>query len=356
VSAPRYEWQPTSEEIAARAGIPTGDVERMDQNTSPSPTSWALDVVAAPSERLNDYPAASYVSICEAAARVAGVDSNRIVPGAGVDELILLAGRAFLGSSTTAVIPTPAYPLYEIASIQAGADIVEVAADPPAFDFPTDAVTAAAALSDVVWLCVPSNPIGNRPPDDAIETVVAAAKGIVIIDAAYAEFAGDSWVELASLHDNVLVMHTLSKAYGLAGARVGYAIGHERLVDAIDAVRPPGSIASLSVELAVAALSMPERMTEIVRLVDTERGMLAKRLEDLGLGVLPSVTNFLLCEVGPSAHRVEGALMDRGIVVRRFAGDGPLAGHLRFTVRTPQAHDRLIEALAEILPNAGGDT
>ena len=355
MNAPRYEWQPTSEEIAERAGIAPSEVERMDQNTSPIPTGWALDVVAAPSSRLNEYPAASYSVICEAVAALTGLEPDNVVPGAGVDELILLAGRAFLKPGSRAVMAAPAYPLYEIASLQVGATVVEVQAAGPGFDFPTGAVVEAAHRADVVWLCTPSNPLGNRVPDEAVDAVVTATEGVVVLDAAYAEFAGDGWARRVRRHGNLLVMHTLSKAYGLAGARVGYAIGHPDLVAAIDGVRPPGSIASLSVELAVAALQDGRRVTELVGHVEPERELLTKRLEEVGLRVLPSVTNFVLCEVGRRAHDVERLLMDRGIVVRKFPTGGPLADYLRFTVRTPAAHDRLVAALTEIL-DAGGDT
>ena len=172
---------------------------------------------------------------------------------------------------------------------------------------------------------------------------------MVGLDAAYGEFAGDRWVEHIDRFHNLLVIHTLSKAYGLGGARVGYALGHPDLIAAIDGVRPPGSLSSLAVELAVAALDHPHRMHDTVKILSRRRGQLAPRLAALGFRVLESETNFLMCEVGPRAHSLAAALQREGLVVRTFAMDGPLAEYLRITVRSPDAHNRLIDALERSL-------
>jgi histidinol-phosphate aminotransferase len=223
--------------------------------------------------------------------------------------------------------------------------VISIDAQPPDFGFPIDAVIDAARDAEIVWLCVPSNPIGNRPSDEDVAAVIAATDGLVVLDAAYAEFSGDDWAPWFDRYHNLLVLHTLSKAYGLAGARVGYGLGHPDLVAALDGVRPPGSISSLSVVLAVASLGAPDRMQSVVVAITEERVRLAGRLEDVGLRVLPSSTNFLLCEVGPQALSVADELMREGLVARTFPEGSPLASYLRFTVRSSQAHDRLLSAL-----------
>jgi histidinol-phosphate aminotransferase len=349
MSFPKYQWQPTSAEIAETAGLHPEQVERFDHNTSPFPTDWAVDLVREGSRSLNEYPAASYTTLRQAVAEVTGLDPDQVAPGAGADELILLAARAFLAPGQNAVVASPTYPLYRIATAQVRGTTVIVASKPPNFGFPADEVIATARDAEIVWLCAPSNPIGNRPGDDEISAVIAATDGIVVLDAAYAEFSGDDWASWADRHHNLLVLHTMSKAYGLAGARVGYALGHPDLVARIDGVRPPGSISSLSVDLAIAALEMPDRMRSVVTSITDERIRLAGLVENLGLRVLPSLTNFVLCEVGPQADRVAAALMMEGLVPRTYPGDSPLASYLRFTVRFPQADDRLVSALREIL-------
>ncbi len=350
MKAPRYKWQPTTVEIAAAAGIDVGDVERFDHNTSPFPTPWALDSAAPALEHLNEYPGANYRGLRQAAAELTGLEVDQIVPGAGADELILLAGRAFLDRGATAVATAPTYPLYEISTLQAGAVLQPVAAEPPTFDFPVADVVRAARDADLVWICAPSNPIGNSVADEDVDAIIAATDGLVVIDAAYAEFSGTDWSTRVNRHHNVIVLRTLSKAFGIAGARVGYAMAHPDLISAIDGIRPPGSIASVSVDLGITALHHADAMQATVAAVVELRSELARTLSGLGLRVLPSQTNFLLCEVGDQAQAIAEQLMGEGLVVRKFPADGPLRNYLRFTVRSAQAHSRLTDALERYLP------
>lgn len=350
MKAPRYQWQPTTAEIAASAGIGLDAVERFDHNTSPFTTEWAADIAAKTLSAQNEYPGANYRGLREAAAAIADLDPEQIVPGAGADELILLCGRAFLGRGTVAVASIPTYPLYKISTIQAGGEFVEVPADPPDFDYPTDRVVSAARDADLVWVCAPSNPIGNAVADEDVDAIIAATDGLVVIDAAYAEFCETDWSTRVAKHHNVIVLRTLSKAFGIAGARVGYAMAHPDLIGAIDGIRPPGSISSVSVDLGIAALERPQQMQDTVASVVELRSTLATALSGLGLRVLPSLTNFVLCEVGETAHDLAKHLIDQGLVARKFPAGGPLENYLRFTVRTAPAQARLITALERYLP------
>ena len=342
---PVYRWQPTTAEIAAAAGIPPEAVERFDHNTSPFDAAWTSDVLTRSAAGLNEYPGASYRPLRDAVGRARGTDPERVAVGAGADELILLAARAWLRPGTAAVAAVPTYSLYAIATAQSGATFVPVTSEGPDFRFPVDGVIDAARDAEVTWLCIPGNPTSARPTDDEVAAIIAATDGLVVLDAAYAEFADHDWTDTAETHHNLLVLHTLSKAYGLGGIRVGYALGHPDLVARIDAVRPPGSLASPSVAVAVAALAEPDRMRATVESLVAERGVFGARLRGLGFRVLPSDTNFLLCEVGAHARTLAADLMGEGLVVRTFPEGGPLADYLRFTVRTPDAHDRLIDAI-----------
>lgn len=350
MKVPKYQWQPTTDEIAASAGVSPEDVERFDHNTSPFPTPWAAQTAARALAGLNEYPGANYRGLREAAADLSGLEPEQIVPGAGADELILLCGRAFLGRGAHAVAATPTYPLYEISTLQAGAVLQPVPAEAPDFDFPTDDVVRAARDADLMWICAPSNPIGNAVSDDDVDTIIAATDGLVVIDAAYAEFSGTDWSTRVARNHNVIVLRTLSKAFGIAGARVGYAMAHPDLISAIDGIRPPGSISSVSVDLGIAALRKPAAMRATVESVVALRSALARSLTALGLRVLPSQTNFLLCEVGDQAPVIASQLRGDGLVVRKFPAPGPLQDYLRFTTRSAEAHSRLIAALERYLP------
>ena len=170
----------------------------------------------------------------------------------------------------------------------------------------------------------------------------------MVLDAAYAEFTGDRWGEWIDRFDDLLVLHTLSKGFGLAGIRVGYAIGNPALIDSIDLIRPPGSISTVSDTLAIAALSEPDRMHHSVDRLIAERERFRDRLAGLGLEVQPSEANFLLAHVGPDAQSLAGGLMSEGLVVREFRHIPELIDHLRFTVRSATDNNRLINAIERI--------
>ncbi len=350
MTAPRYNWQPTTEEIAAHYRIPLEQVIRFDQNTSPFSTDWAPSIVSPMARSLNEYPGASYLPLRQAAAEYLGTTAEHVVPGAGVDEIILLIAKAFLHARARACAAIPTYTLYEIATLQHEAEFVGVERIGPKLEFPVESLGEAAETSEVTWLCEPNNPTGDRLDDRFINAIIEAAKGVVVIDAAYAEFTRDRWSPYIERYSNVIVCHTMSKAFGLAGLRVGFAMGSADLIDRLDGVRPPGSISSMSAEIATAALREPQRMARRVDRLIKERGRFAQQLTKLGISVRPSSTNFLLCEIGPNAHSVSENLMAGGLVVRTFANDGPLADYLRFTVRAPHENDRLIDALWKHLP------
>ena len=338
MTAGSYVWQPTSAEIAERFGIDPRRVVRFDQNTTPVATSWAVPVADPPLRGLNEYPAASYRPLREAAAAYAGVAPTQVVPGAGVDELILLAARTFLSPGDRATGFTPTYPLYRIATEQQRAS----------FTASPIASASRADDADLTWICVPNNPTGDRLPDSTIRRIVESSSGIVVLDGAYAEFTGDLWGSWIERYDHLLVLHTLSKGFGLAGIRVGYAIGNESLVSAIDRVRPPGSISTISSALAIAALSDPDRMRRSVADLIIERERFRGALEGLGYDVPPSEANFLLVHIGPTAPDLAAGLMSEGLVVREFPHIPELANHLRFTVRSETDNDRLVNTIERI--------
>lgn len=351
--APRYRWQPTTAEIAQRHGLHVSQIVRFDHNTSPFTTDWAPAAITRHAQHLNEYPGASYAPIRQAAAAYTGVEPDWIVPGAGIDELILLASRAFLGPQARACAATPTYPLYEIGARQMGAEFIGIEHSRPHFGFPTERLADVAETSNITWLCVPSNPIGQRMSQSDIETCAAAAKGLLIIDAAYAEFASDRWGGFVAANPHVVVLQTLSKAFGLAAIRVGYAMAHPALIERIDAVRPPGSISTLSSVLAEEVLTQPQRMHRHIARILKERHRFGGGLSGIGVSVVPdSQTNFLLCHVGPTARRVASDLLHQGLVVRTFDPESSIGEFLRFTVRSPEENARLVEALSQALSSS----
>jgi histidinol-phosphate aminotransferase len=278
-----------------------------------------------------------------------GTEPENIVPGAGIDELILLVTRAFGGQGTRSCAAVPTYPLYEIATLQHHGEFRAVPYD-NSLTFPFDGMSRTAETSEITWLCVPNNPTGERIPDAYIAEIVGRAKGVVVIDAAYGEFAGDRWAGWVEAYDNLIVLQTLSKAFGLAALRVGYSIASPTLSGNLDSIRPPGSIATLSDRIARVALEDHSRMERFVRFVSKERERFRSLLEAAGFTAYASHTNFVLCHVGPQARDLANELLARGLVVRSYPMGHPLGDHLRFTVRSQGEDNRLVDMITWIYP------
>ena len=340
----RYVNQPSRQEIARIAGISPDDVVRFDHNTSPEHPDWALPLAAEQTHWLNEYPGADYMPLREAAASFVGLDVDHVVTGAGIDELILMVSQGLLEPGGRAAAVTPTYPLQRVAALNRRAHLNEIVLTAPDFEPQPDVLLDAARDADLLWLTVPANPVGNRMPDELIDAAIAATDGTVVIDAAYAEIAGDDWTSWVSDNHNVVVLRTLSKAFNLAGARVGYAMGHPSLIEKLDVVRAPGGISSLSAALGTEALGDLDAMAATVAGLIESRTTLATGLASLGWRVLPSHTNFLLCEVGPTAHELADKTLHKGMIIRSYP-DGPLVDYLRVTARAPEENARLLGVL-----------
>jgi histidinol-phosphate aminotransferase len=355
-----YSWEATDEEVAQRYGVDPAAIIRFDLNTSPAPPDLAARLLAAGrfEPPLSEYPPSDYRRLVEAGADAYGVASDELLVGAGADEILDLAGKAFLPAGGSAVVPTPTYAMYRVVTEQRGASVVAVPRLPDAAGWAvnTEAVRAAAATAQVVWLCSPNNPTGLAEPDGAIATLLegiardAAEAGrppaIVVLDEAYAEFVGASLLPLRLDHPNLVVVRTASKAYALAGLRVGFAIARPETIARIAPYRPPGSVTTVSVTIVTAALRDPDAMRANLARVERERTYLATGLTAAGWRVGPSVTNFLLVRFAEPAAAAAAAdtLLRRGLVPRTFGQGQPLADSLRLTVRDRDENDRLIDA------------
>jgi len=359
-----YSWEATDEEVAARYGVPIERILRFDLNTSPTPPEIAGRILAggAFDAPLSEYPPSDYRRLVETAARVYGVGVDELLVGAGADEILDLIGKAFLPPGGVAVIPAPTYAMYRVVTEQRGARSMLVPRLGPESGWALDdaAVRAAAATADVVWLCSPNNPTALAEPEGAIARVLAGvaedagaagrAPATVVLDEAYAEFVDRSLVELRLDHSNLVVIRTASKAYGLAGLRVGFAIARPETIARIAPYRPPGSVSTVSVTVVTEALADPAGMRANVARVDAERDRLAEALRAAGWNVGPSVTNFLLVDLGTRerAATVATQLLRRGLVPRTFPSGHPLAHALRLTIRDRVGNDRLIAAAREL--------
>jgi histidinol-phosphate aminotransferase len=355
-----YTWEATNEEVAARYGVPIDQIVRFDLNTSPTPPALVAELLAAGrfEAPLSEYPPSDYRRLIAAAAARYRVATDEILVGAGADEILDLVAKTFIRPGGRAVVPIPTYAMYRVLTEQRGATVIGVerlgAAEGWALDL--SATRRAAQDADVVWLCSPNNPTGLAEPDGAIETLLAGIDAdaraadrpapIVVLDEAYAEFVGASLLPLRTAFANLIVVRTASKAYALAGLRVGFAVGQPTLIARMNPYRPPGSVSIVSVTVVTEALLDDSILEANLARVADERARLGEALAAAGWSVGPSVTNFVLVDFGSPERAAATAqrLLTHGLVPRTFPAGHPLAGSLRLTVRDPRENDRLIAA------------
>jgi histidinol-phosphate/aromatic aminotransferase/cobyric acid decarboxylase-like protein/imidazoleglycerol phosphate dehydratase HisB len=306
-----YRWAPSTEELARRAGLDPFEIVRFDGNVPAQPHRSARPgAIAGVLAEVNSYAHGGHSALVAAIADYAGVEPENVVLGAGADDLILLCARAFAGpGDRIAIAAEPTYPLYRIAAGLAGAEVDD---EDPA----------------VTFCCRPNNPTGE------LEELPAARP--LVVDEAYFEYAGETAVSL--IGDGVVVLRTFSKAFGLAGARVGYALADRDTAAELNRRQAPLPVSTLSAALALAALADPPDVGPELE----ERERLVRGLRALGLEPLPSRANFLFVPV-PEAASLGEALLCSGVVVRAFP-EG-----LRIAVRDREDDDLLLEALARAL-------
>src|SRR5579884_961504 len=313
-----YRWAPSTAELAARAGLDPVEIVRFDGNVPPLPLpSSRPGAIAAALAEINMYPHGGYPFIHEAIAEYAGVEPENVVLGAGADDLIMLVARAYAGpGDVVAIPPEPTYPVYKVAANLAGATTAPLGAD--------------AVLS---FLCRPGNPYGDLPP-------IPDARPLAV-DEAYFEYAGGE-TALPLLDDGVVVIRTFSKAFALAGARIGYLLAAKDTAAALYEHQAPAQVSTLSVALALAALRTPPDVTPVVE----ERERLTQELRALGYESLPSYANFVYVPTD-DADAIADRLLQHGLVVRRQPGG------IRISVRDRQDDDMILAVLAGEAPRAG---
>ncbi|HYM66887.1 MAG TPA: aminotransferase class I/II-fold pyridoxal phosphate-dependent enzyme, partial [Patescibacteria group bacterium] len=208
--------------------------------------------------------------------------------------------------------------------------------------------TLAADPAPLKFIATPNSPTGALFAAEAVEAVVAASPGVVVIDEAYVDFAPRTSLPLLEKHPNVLILRTFSKSYALAGMRIGFALGHPDLVAALNLVKESYNLDRLATAAAVAAIEDEAHHKAIVDEVIANRAALAAALEGLGFEIVPSAANFLFVKPPHPAAEVAARLREHKILVRHYDRE-PIAGWLRITVGTKEQHEGLLAALREIL-------
>jgi histidinol-phosphate aminotransferase len=339
-------------------GAPQLDVPvrlNTNENSYPLPdtvTSAVEKALAEVVRDLNRYPDRDAVDLrADLAAYLGhGLTGAQVWAANGSNEVQQQLLQAFGGPGRVALGFTPSYSMHPLLAAGTGTTWVDGRRD-RGFDLPAEHAVARvrAHQPHLVFLCSPNNPTGTALPLDVVRAVADTAPGMVIVDEAYAEFARPgtpSAIELLPQYPRMIVTRTMSKAFALAGARLGYLAAHPAVIDAVQLVRLPYHLSALTQAAARAALAHAPTLLSTVDAVKAQRDRIVSELRGRGLAVADSDANFVLFGTGEHAStQLWQALLDRGVLVR----DVGLPGWLRVTAGTPQEVDAFLDALGEIL-------
>jgi histidinol-phosphate aminotransferase len=350
--APYVPGKPIAE-TARELGLAEADILKMASNENPLGASpRAVAAIRGALEELHYYPDGSGYDLKAILARKLGLEPGNFVLGNGSNDILELAARAFLTIADSAVFSRHAFMVYALVVQAIGARAIEV----PAKAYGTDLDAVAAAVrpdTKIVFLANPNNPTGTFTPWGELEAFVARMprRVLVVLDEAYGEYLPDGlksptprWL---AKHPNLVVSRTLSKAFGLAGLRVGYGFAHPEVAEIMNRVRQPFNVNHLAMVAACAALDddafiEKSRANNTAGLAQLEAGF-----RRLGLEYIPSSGNFVAVRVGDAA-RVYESLLREGVIVRPIAGYG-MPEHLRVTVGLPAHNERFLAALERAL-------
>jgi histidinol-phosphate aminotransferase len=344
---PFADWKPelpervarlTSYSAAAGSGAPEqGTLRRLHANELPWGEPW------------NRYPDSTPWALRAALGRLNELPAEAVFTANGSDEIIDLLQRALAEPGRDAVLLAgPTFPVYAHAAAVNGLEVLRVELDEHFALDADSALQAAGPQVKLAFLCDPNNPSGNRMGEEALYRFVQGFRGIVVLDEAYGEFAGADHRAWLREFPHLLLLRTLSKAWGLAGIRLGYALGHPALIEALDRVRMPYSISLPAQRMALQALENPGRMQRRVQTVVRARDRLARELARCPAveQVYPSQANFLLLRCR-DAEGLEAAARAAGLQIRRFSGEPRLNNCLRISVGSAVDNRRLLQVFTQ---------
>ncbi len=345
------------EEVQREYGLK--DVIKLASNENPlGPPPEALAAIERALPRLNLYPDGQSYYLRHALAEHLGVGPEQIAVGNGADGIIVQVCLAYLDEESEVIVSRSSFPVYDIYTHVMRARLVKT----PLRDYGLDLEAMAGAVGDrtrLIFVCNPNNPTGTIVTADEVEAFMSKVPDhvLVVFDEAYYEFVDsdqfpDTLRYIREGRGNVLVMRTFSKAYGLAGIRLGYAVADPEVLAPLNRVKEPFAVNLLAQVAGVAALKDEAFLKESVAVNHAGRLFLYEQFERLGLRYIKSHTDFVLVEIGPQATTVAQMLLERGVIVRACGGYD-LPHFLRITVGTPAQNARLVEALESVVLYGG---
>jgi histidinol-phosphate aminotransferase len=345
--------------VPGKSTAPGGvKVWKLSSNETPlGPSPKAKAAFAGAADKLELYPDGSSSALRTAIAARYGLDPQRIICGAGSDELLSLLAYSYLGPGDEAVHSEHGFLVYKIATLAAGG--TPVVAPEKNLTADVDALLAkVTARTRLVFLANPNNPTGTYLPFDEVKRLHAGLRPdiLLVLDAAYAEYVRandyEAGLELVATSGNVVMARTFSKIYGLAGLRLGWMVGPSSVIDAVNRIRGPFNVSAPAMAAGIAAIGDNAHVEAAVAHNDQWLAWLTAQLQALGLEVTPSVGNFLLVhfvqQPGKTAGDADAFLSARGLVLRRVDAYG-LPNALRLTIGPEEANRLVVDTLREFL-------
>jgi histidinol-phosphate aminotransferase len=333
-------------------------VFKLSANETPfGPSPKAVEAYQKAATHLHDYPEGTSRVLREAIGRAFGLDPDRIICGAGSDELLNLLAHAFLRRGDEAISTTHGFLVYPIATKANGA--INVVAPETDFTADVDAILKLVSpRTKLVWLANPNNPTGTYVPFDEVKRLRAAlpSQVLLVLDAAYSDYVSrndyEMGLELVATTENTVMTHTFSKIHGLAALRVGWMFGPAHIVDALNRIRGPFNVSTPAMLAAVAAIEDTAHVQMSKAHTEHWRNWLTDEVTKLGLKVTPSVANFILIhfplEKGKTATEADAFLTKRGLVLRALA-NYRLPHALRMTIGTEEANRLVVDGLRDFM-------
>jgi histidinol-phosphate aminotransferase len=349
--------------VPGRSKAPEGvRLHKLSSNETPlGPSPAALAAFAEAGKKLDVYPDGSQRALREAIGAAYGLNPERIVCGAGSDDLIFLLAHAFVGHGEEGIYTQHGFAIYPIA-IRAAGGVPVVA---PETNLSTDVDAILARVTDktrIVYIANPNNPTGTYIPFDEVKRLRAGLPPdvVLVLDAAYAEYVRrndyESGIELAATTENTVMTRTFSKIHGLAALRIGWCYGPAHIMDALNRIRGPFNVSGPALAAGVAAIGDRAHLDRAVAHNEAWLPKVSTALAGLGLTVTPSVGNFILIhfpqEAGKTAADADDYLFRRGIVLRRVEAYG-LPDALRMTIGPAESNEATIAALTAFMGGAG---
>ncbi len=299
---------------------------------------------------LNRYPDTDSQALRESLAKYAGVEGENIICGNGSDEIIQTIIHTFVDKNECIVVHSPTFSMYKIFTTIVGGKTVEVLSD-ASFQINAEEIIKAANRNKakIIFLCNPNNPTGTLIAREVIEYILRNTTSIIVVDEAYYEFSGETVVDLIDRYDRLIVLRTLSKAFALAGARIGYGIAHQRMMNLLYAVKSPYNLNTFSQIVGQLFLENIYFVQQSIQNIKMERDYFINELAKISaIQVFPSASNFVLIKT-PEAEKIIKMCKKEGIALRNFENEKPLEHCIRITIGTREENNKLLSLLKKVM-------